>query len=591
MSFSENNNNNNNNHSSSSSSGSSNSSDGSSHTTTSSSSSSSLTNNNSSSFNLSGVSSASSSSWDKFPRKSLVLSSSSSSSQKKKLASNIPKLEILLEKGEGLSIRKSSKATSSPFVVLNLCHDAFLSQRRLESSSVKNQLDPVWNEVFEFEVSPSVKEKGQIEEIVAIQVWHKGVFNSGVESFMGAANIPLKGLVEDHIHQYILDLIGVERGKIHLQVIPRNFGFKSPSERDSHLNMSKQQNSVFQLTKSDIMKIKDASSTAEVSLDTRKRMKKMQQYKIVEKLQKGGFGVVYKVIDLEDKQSTTDKPNYKAMKKIKCDTDQEANQAIQEVWYIRNLKHENLTSYDDMFLEFVEDENTKELSFNVCFVMPYYKDGDLDSLIMKRRQQRKFFSVHRCIGYMLQIAKGIEFLHSKRIIHRDLKHKNVFLTDSYNTLKLGDFGFSRSLNEKSLAYTVLGTTNYMAPEIAIKSSGQQINGYTFSADIWSFGVMCYELLTLNCGVKGFSHYTKALQNYEKYIEKILDDMRKIYGKQEDVVQFVLSLLKLNPAERPSAEECVEKLEEFYKKYAETALATPTVSGGADSNSSTPTPEQ
>lgn len=270
----------------------------------------------------------------------------------------------------------------------------------------------------------------------------------------GAANIPLKGLVEDHIHQYILDLIGVERGKIHLQVIPRNFGFKSPSERDSHLNMSKQQNSVFQLTKSDIMKIKDASSTAEVSLDTRKRMKKMQQYKIVEKLQKGGFGVVYKVIDLEDKQSTTDKPNYKAMKKIKCDTDQEANQAIQEVWYIRNLKHENLTSYDDMFLEFVEDENTKELSFNVCFVMPYYKDGDLDSLIMKRRQQRKFFSVHRCIGYMLQIAKGIEFLHSKRIIHRDLKHKvsvTVFLNSFHSHVCM----FTSSYNNFSILNPIL----------------------------------------------------------------------------------------------------------------------------------------
>ena len=274
------------------------------------------------------------------------------------------------------------------------------------------------------------------------------------------------------------------------------------------------------------------------------------------------------------------------MKKVKCDTDYEANQAIQEVWYIRNLKNQNLASYDDMFLEFTEDENTKEIAFNVCFVMPYYKDGDLDNLILKRRQQRKFFSVHRSISYMLQMAKGIEFLHSKRIIHRDLKHKNVFLTDNYNTCKIGDFGFSRSINEKSLAYTTLGTTNYMAPEIGVKTSGQQINGYTFSADIWSFGVMCYELLTLNCGVKGFSHYTKALANFEKYVEKISEDMRKIYAKQDDVVQFVLAMLKVNPTERLSAEECVEQLEVLLQKYEETA--TPSA---ASSAATTPTESQ
>jgi len=337
---------------------------------------------------------------------------------------------------------------------------------------------------------------------------------------------------------------------------------------EEKLGAEKQQSQVMTLTKSDVMKIKDAGS--DVSADTRKRLKKMQQYKVVERLQKGGFGVVYKVIDLDDKTSTSEKPNYKAMKKIKCDSDFEANQAIQEVWYIRNLKHPNLACYDDMFLEFIEDENTKELSFNVCFVMPFYKDGDLDTLILKRRQARKFFSVHRCIAYMLQIAKGIEFLHSKRIIHRDLKHKNVFLTDSYNTVKLGDFGFSRSINERSLAYTTLGTTNYMAPEIAIKTAGQQIRGYTFSADIWSFGVMCYELLTLNCGAKGFAHSSKALANNEKYIEKITEDMKKIYGKQEDVVQFVLSMLKLNPTERPSAEQCCEKLEELNEKYGPSA---------------------
>lgn len=117
--------------------------------------------------------------WEKLPRKSLA-----QPTIKKNTSTPVPRIEILLERGENLPIRKSSKATSSPYAVISLCHDAFLSQKRLESSSVKNTLDPTWFEVFEFNVSPSVKEKGKIEEIVTVQVWHKGVFNKGVDSFM-----------------------------------------------------------------------------------------------------------------------------------------------------------------------------------------------------------------------------------------------------------------------------------------------------------------------------------------------------------------------------------------------------------------------
>ncbi|KAL9643241.1 hypothetical protein ABK040_014698 [Willaertia magna] len=516
--------------------------------------------------------------WSSFPRKSLF---NNKSNKNKQELNNRPYIEILIEKCELLPIRKVDKATSNPYLVLSCCHDAFIAQqKKLQSNVIKNSLDPIFNEVFEFEITPSEKEKGKIEETIAIQVWHKGnVFGvAGIDSFMGATNIPLNNLIDGECIEYNLPLLGVERGKIILKVIPHHFGISRDSNNNNRLSLS-----IPTLTVSDVQRYKTANNSIDVSTETRKKLKKIQQYKMIQKLEKGGFGTVYKVIDLEDKNNqlalqnnNQNIMNYKALKKIKCDSDIEANQAIQEVWYIRNLKHENLVSYDDMFLEFVEDEITKELKFNVCFVMPFYKDGDLDNLILKRRQQKKFFSVPRICSYLLQISKAIEHLHSKRIIHRDLKHKNVFLTDHYNVVKLGDFGFSRSISEKSMAYTLLGTVNYVAPEISsANQASQQLNGYTFSADIWSFGVMCYELITLNCGVKGFAHSAKALTNFEKYVEKITDDMKRVYGKYDDLIQFVVSLLRVNPMERPSAEECTEKLEVLMKKYEENQQQQPT----------------
>ena len=115
------------------------------------------------------------------------------------------------------------------------------------------------------------------------------------ENIRGAANVPLIHLVENHVHTMILDLIGVERGKIHIQVIPRGFGFKTIEEKNTYILNGSKNSAVFQLTNSDVMKIREAGgNSADVSVDTKKRLKKMQQYKIVEKLQKGGFGTVFK---------------------------------------------------------------------------------------------------------------------------------------------------------------------------------------------------------------------------------------------------------------------------------------------------------
>ncbi|GFH17605.1 protein kinase domain-containing protein, partial [Haematococcus lacustris] len=90
----------------------------------------------------------------------------------------------------------------------------------------------------------------------------------------------------------------------------------------------------------------------------------------------------------------------------------------------------------------------------------------------------------------VQIASSLQYIHSKRILHRDLKTQNIFLSKG-NIIKLGDFGISKVLEKTDqFATTVTGTPYYMAPEICTNQP------YTFKSDIWSLGCVLYELCTL-----------------------------------------------------------------------------------------------
>ena len=84
--------------------------------------------------------------------------------------------------------------------------------------------------------------------------------------------------------------------------------------------------------------------------------------------------------------------------------------------------------------------------------------------------------------------EGIKYIHSKNIVHRDLKLGNLFLTGNMQ-LKIGDFGLSeRILGPNHKSQSLSGTPNYIAPEILMKG------GHSFEVDIWAIGVIAYTLL-------------------------------------------------------------------------------------------------
>eukprot|EP00755_Sulcionema_specki_P021887 Sspe_Gene.75175::Locus_46980_Transcript_1_1_Confidence_1.000_Length_1211::g.75175::m.75175/K17533/MAP3K19, YSK4; mitogen-activated protein kinase kinase kinase 19 len=157
---------------------------------------------------------------------------------------------------------------------------------------------------------------------------------------------------------------------------------------------------------------------------------------------------------------------------------------VREVEVMHNLSHENIVRY----LGAAVDDFTNELHI----FMEYIQGGTLGSLVRRLEQPLQESTV---VSYVRQILRGVAYLHTNNIIHRDLKGDNILLQNQ-GQVKLTDFGTSKCLGTEgqraSAAKTMAGTPLWMAPEVI--NSGKAKNGYTFVADIWSVGIVICELL-------------------------------------------------------------------------------------------------
>jgi polo-like kinase 1 len=188
-------------------------------------------------------------------------------------------------------------------------------------------------------------------------------------------------------------------------------------------------------------------------------------------LGKGGFAKCYEFTNLDSKKLYA----AKIITKASLVKSRAKQKLITEIKIHKALHHPNIVAFEHYF----EDHE------NVYILLELCQNQSINDLL-KRRKKLTEIEV-QC--YMVQLIKSLKYLHSHRVIHRDLKLGNLFLTDKME-LKGGDFGLAAKLEfEGERKRTVCGTPNYIAPEILDGKTG-----HSYEVDIWSLGVICYTLI-------------------------------------------------------------------------------------------------
>jgi serine/threonine protein kinase/Tfp pilus assembly protein PilF len=207
--------------------------------------------------------------------------------------------------------------------------------------------------------------------------------------------------------------------------------------------------------------------------------KTISHYRISEKLGEGGMGVVYKAEDTKLKRHV-------ALKFLPTNltSDEEAKERfIQEAQAASALDHPNICT----IYEINETEDGQ-----IFIAMAYYEGETL-----KKKVARGQLSVHSGIAIAIQIAQGLAKAHEHGVVHRDIKPANVMITND-GTAKILDFGLAKLAGQIGFtrAGTTLGTAAYMSPE---QAQGKEVDQ---RSDIWSLGVVLYEMLTGELPFKG-----------------------------------------------------------------------------------------
>ncbi|CAG9318501.1 unnamed protein product [Blepharisma stoltei] len=245
----------------------------------------------------------------------------------------------------------------------------------------------------------------------------------------------------------------------------------------------------------------------------------MDRYRKLRNLGRGRYGEVW-LVEREDGALV-------AMKKVPLETEQPN---CKEVNVLEQLDHPYIIQYHESFID----------DGYLCIIMDYAEGGDLAARIRSVKDQNSSFNESQVWKWIGQLAEALNHIHNNKIIHRDLKSHNIFLTKD-GGVQVGDFGISKILNfSDELAVTSVGTPYYLAPEIC---KGEP---YDNKADIWSLGCIVYELCTLRRPFEG--------ENLIAVVNSIINnEPNPIPDKySQNLKNLVSSMLSKDKELRPSA---------------------------------------
>lgn len=276
--------------------------------------------------------------------------------------------------------------------------------------------------------------------------------------------------------------------------------------------------------------------------------KKISHYKILEELGSGGMGVVYKAEDCKLKRTVALKFVVPRMLKKKEDKER----FLREARTAASLNHPHICTIYQI-------DEVKDSTF---IVMEYVEGQSLKKVIGKG-----LLEPQKALDIAIQIAEGLEEAQEKNIIHRDIKSSNIMVTAKAQA-KIMDFGLAKIVSESQLTETasIMGTVAYMSPEHA---SGDAVD---HRSDIWSLGVVLYEMLTGELPFQG-DHEQLVLYSILNKFHKSLTDLRpSIPAAMERIVD---KCLDKDPTERyQHAAELLVDLR-WLKKETESGIVPPT----------------
>jgi len=246
-------------------------------------------------------------------------------------------------------------------------------------------------------------------------------------------------------------------------------------------------------------------------------------------LGKGGFAKCFEVTNLETKKVLA----AKIIQKSSLTKSRARQKLISEIKIHKSLHQVNIVNFEHVF----EDQENVYILLEIC------TNQTLNELL-KRRKRLTELEV-QC--YLNQIIHALKYLHSNRVIHRDLKLGNLFLSDKME-IKVGDFGLATKLEfDGEKKRTICGTPNYIAPEIL---DGKV--GHSYEVDIWSVGVIIYTMLV---GKPPFetpdvkTTYKKIRMNSYSFPEHV--------PLSEHAKGLITKILNLDPTRRPTLDEILE----------------------------------
>jgi len=261
---------------------------------------------------------------------------------------------------------------------------------------------------------------------------------------------------------------------------------------------------------------------------------KIRKYKIGRFLGKGGFAKCYELICLDNNKIFA----AKMIAKSSLKSERQKQKLVTEIKIHKSCHYPNIVAFEHNF------EDTE----NVYILLELCQNQTLNEVQVRRKTLTELEV--QC--YVIQLIKALQYLHSHRIIHRDLKLGNLFLNDKME-LKVGDFGLATKLDyDGEKKRTVCGTPNYIAPEVISRT------GHSYGVDTWAVGIIIYTLL---CGKPPFeTREVKTTYSKIKAADYYFPDNCKISKAAKNLIK---KILVIDPKSRPSLKDIL--LDDFFNQ--------------------------